>query len=39
VDDRRRRLPVVDEAVEDLLEVVHRAQVELDEEAVFAVIR
>ena len=36
VHDRRRRLPEDDEPVEDLLEIVHRAEVQLDEEAVLA---
>src|SRR4249920_2109297 len=36
VDDRRRRLAVEDEAVEDPLEVLHRSEVELHEEAVLA---
>ena len=36
VHDRRRRLPEDDEAVEDLFEIVHRPQVQLDEEAVLA---
>ena len=36
VNDRGRRLAEDDEAVEDALEVVHRPEVELDEEAVLA---
>src|SRR5438128_6248251 len=36
MDDRRRRLAEDDEAVEDVLEIVQRAELEPDEEAVVA---